>query len=592
MTQDQQSTDPGAGTIPDRNQPSLEELYADVGGLPEHSVSLMARAGGGRVLEVDGHLFYTSSDWIVGVGYPREGAYDAQAFSKALQTVLERTGATRCHTLTPTPLPGHENDVVKRDVYYLLDTARPVPSRMRNVARRAAERLRLEVGTAFTSGHRRLWAEFLARVSMDDNVQALYARVEDMLATPDCEIELLNAWTEEGELAACLVVDTFMPRFDTYVLGAHSKKVPAPHASDALFALMIERAGQRKKPWLHLGLGVGPGIARFKKKWGGFPAFPYVESRWHEARKKTSVNVILHSIEASLDTSMDERARRDHDYAQRPYRMLWKVEKNGRTSWVGGTAHFFCKSFERSFKKLFRRVDTVLFEGHLDEASLEKVALAGKTPPDAGACLYDLLTPEERAHLARVVRGPEGPLWRLLNVEAEKKADVDWYLRRTRHWYAFFALWCAFLERNGWRYSVDLEAWRVAHGMGLRVLAMEDLDEQLEALRSVPVERAVNYLRNCGRWPSLLRRNARSFLAGDLMGLTGTSTEFPTRTGHIIDRRDQRFRERMRPYLEAGNAIALVGSAHLVNLRSMLREDGFTVTPTGRGLFQRLFGHN
>ena len=42
-------------------------------------------------------------------------------------------------------------------------------------------------------------------------------------------------------------------------------------------------------------------------------------------------------------------------------------------SWLGGTAHFFCYSFETSFIRLFRKVDNVLFEGPLDEDALAAV---------------------------------------------------------------------------------------------------------------------------------------------------------------------------------------------------------------------------
>ena len=59
--------------------------------------------------------------------------------------------------------------------------------------------------------------------------------------------------------------------------------------------------------------------------------------------------------------------------------------------------------------------------------------------------------------------------------------------------------------------------------------------------------------------------------------MMGTSTEFPSRTEQIIDSRDQRFRERMRPWLERGNVAVFVGSAHMLNLRWMLKEDGFAV---------------
>ena len=54
--------------------------------------------------------------------------------------------------------------------------------------------------------------------------------------------------------------------------------------------------------------------------------------------------------------------------------------------------------------------------------------------------------------------------------------------------------------------------------------------------------------------------------------MLGTSTEFPSRTEQIIDGRNQRFRERMRPFLEEGRAAVFVGSAHMLQLRDMLAE--------------------
>ncbi len=562
--------------VPDRENDRAGAALA-VQGVPEHSVSLMTRASGGRAFRVGRYLFYTAGSWLIAVGYPLSGEADPAAFDEAIRRAVAETGASDCRLVAPS-LPARLADrLTLEDVCYVRATARPIPARLRTIAERAARTLRLEAGSDFTPAHRRLWGEFTGRTPMAPDVQALYARVEELAAAPDCEIRFLNAWTPDGRLAACLVVDEAMPGFDTYLLGARALEKPVPHASDALFLLMLDRAKERGKPFLHLGRGVSQGIARFKRKWGGTPAFPYLEARWREEGKSSSVNVILSSMAADFEDGATQRERWEHDLAQRPFRMLWRLEKKGRVSWLGGTAHFFCKSFETSFRQIFRQVDTVLFEGHLDDASLERVNQAGRCPPGPGACLFDLLTEKERLRLERVVRGPEGPLWRFLNLEADRKADVRWHLRRTQHWYAFFALWCAFLERKGWRYSVDLEAWRLAHSMGRRVLAMEDIEEQLAALRAVPVERVVNHLRSCGRWDRYLRSNARAYLSGDLMGLMGTSTEFPTRTGLIISRRDQRFRERMLPYLEEGRAIALVGSAHLLNLRRMLEEDGFTV---------------
>jgi uncharacterized protein YbaP (TraB family) len=59
--------------------------------------------------------------------------------------------------------------------------------------------------------------------------------------------------------------------------------------------------------------------------------------------------------------------------------------------------------------------------------------------------------------------------------------------------------------------------------------------------------------------------------------LFGTSVEFPTRTEMVIHRRDIRFVDRMRPFIEEGRCAVFVGSAHMINLRGMLAEEGFSV---------------
>lgn len=547
--------------------------------IPEHSVSLMCVAAHGTAFQVGDYLFVSEGRWLAAIGYPLQGGYSARTFEAAIRTAMRHSGAQRCDAVAPRLPASLLPHMQENDRYLVIAADAPVPASLRGPLRKAEARLRLEEGQDFTPAHRRLWGEFLGRTSLPPHVRALYSRTEALLADESTDVRLLNAWDGE-RLAACLVMDVAPGRFDTYLLGAHSREYYVPHASDALFAFMLARARQRGKRLVHLGLGVNEGISRFKRKWGGRPALRYQRATWEEQDNDAARLIIRHLQTTGSD---DARLELEHADAQRPFRMLWEVRRDDKISWIGGTAHFFRYSFETAFRHLFKKVDTVIFEGHLDEDSLDAVSRLGKRPPDPGTCLFDLMTEAEVRELERIVRGPEGPFWRLLNAEYANKADVRWHLRRTRPWFAFFSLWTAYLERMGWRYSVDLEAWRVAHRLGKRVLAMEDIEEQVAALESVPPERAVRHFRTCRQWPAYLRANARAYLAGDLEGMMGTSTEFPTRTGIVISERDQRFRERMRPYLERGRCCVLVGSAHMLNLRGMLVEDGFSVRPVRQG---------
>ena len=572
--------------------------------VPEHSLPLMTALSQGEPFCIGPYFFLAAEDWLMAVAYPLEGRYDHETFKAALEEALRRTTATACWAIGPTLPERLGQHVVDRDRYYVLSARAKPPARLRGPLKKAAEVLTVTEGTVFTPEHRRLWAEFLGRIQrgeaapMAPHVAALYARTPEALAEAGGGLRLLDARDGEGRLAACLLVDYAPRNFVSYVLGAHSRAHPVPHASDLLFAAMLQRAQAAGKRFVHLGLGVNEGILRFKRKWGARASFPYVMAEWTEAARPTTGtgglpaepggNVVQDVALAFLRAPAERPRIIEERRSRRPFAMLWEVEKAGRTSWVGGTAHFFCHSFEPSFRRLFRKVDHVLFEGPLDEDFMADVDRAGRTPLPGARPILELLDEADIRRLERVVHGPRGALARSFGLEHERKVDVRWLLANARPWCAFFSLWTAFLERQGWRESVDMEAWRVAHAMGKNVVGMESLEEQLDSLGSLPPERVVRFFRACGGWKALSRRNMRAYLAGDLEGMMGSSAEFPTRTEYVISRRDQRFRERMRPYLEEGRCAVFVGSAHMVNLRHMLAEDGFTVRQAPFGLMPRL----
>ena len=335
------------------------------------------------------------------------------------------------------------------------------------------------------------------------------------------------------------MLDYSTPAFVSYIVGARSRSHPVPHAGDALFAVMLEKARAAGCDFVQLGLGVNEGITRFKRKWGGTPQLSYVMAQWQERPRADVHKVVLDELMQALversDEGLSKRQILDRLPDQRPFAMLWELEKQGRRSWICGTAHFFCYSFADSFRRLFRKVDTVIFEGPLDAESLAQVEACGKSPDPGAVPLDSLMTEAEIRRLERVVCGVRGPVARFLNMEWEDAPDVRERLHTTRHWYAFFSLWTAFLERQGWRDSVDLEAWHLARDMGKTVLGMETMEEQLHSLEVVPVPRVLDFFRHCGQWRSYMKRNIYHYLRGELEPMMGTSTEFPTRTQQVID---------------------------------------------------------
>ncbi len=600
-TQERSETD----NMKKTEQEELFQKLIDCARIPEHSPGLMRAMSQGTPFCIGEYFFIHDDDWLMAIAYPLHGTYSHEDFEEALQEAIEQCGeqTLQCYAVAPDLPERLQENIIDRDRFYVLSANAPIPARLRSPVRKAAEVLRVEESTTFTPAHRRLWAEFMGRAdrgemaSLAPHVRELYARTPEALAqtAESGYLRFLNAWDSEGHLVACLLLDYAPKNFVAYILGAHSRVHYVPHAADLLFASMIERAQAAGKRFIHLGLGVNDGILRFKKKWGAVPSLPYVMAEWQEEAENDEQS-IAHDFALALlrSSTLTKRQILAMQPEQRPFAMFYEVEKNGKISWLCGTAHFFRYSFEHSFRKLFRSVDHVIFEGPLDDKFMADVDKNGKDLEPGFTPLIEQLTEAEIQKLERVVRGPEGKWARLGGLEAKKKADVREILSTMRPWCAFFTLWTAFLERLEWKCSVDMEAWRIARDMGKNVIGMENLEEQLASLNSVPVERVLTYFRNCHEWKLYQRRNLKAYLAGDLEGMMGSSAEFPTRTGTIISVRDQRFRERMRPYLEEGRTAVFVGAAHLMNLRWMLAEDGFTLRRCLPTMAHRLkaFFHN
>ena len=337
---------------------------------------------------------------------------------------------------------------------------------------------------------------------------------------------------------------------------------------------MLEAARREGKGYIHLGLGVNEGIRRFKEKWGGRPALPYVMAGWREGGVSGSsreamegfVRLILQS-----PSGLSKRQIFESLPQQRPFAMLWELTKGGGGP-RGSAARPISSAVPLKWPSAISSSGwTPCFSrGRSTRRRSTRWSRWAKRPDGRHPPLTEVLSEAEIRRLERVVRGPTGRLARLLNAAVPHPADVRGLLADTRHWYAFFSLWAAYLERRGWSQSVDLCAWNTAMDMGKTVIGMESLEEQVASLEAIPLSRVVSFLRDCGDWNAYMRRNMRAYLSGSLNRMLGTTTEFPPRTTRIIDGRNQRFRERMRPFIEEGRTAVFVGSAHMLQLREML----------------------
>jgi len=266
---------------------------------------------------------------------------------------------------------------------------------------------------------------------------------------------------------------------------------------------------------------------------------------------------------------------------ERELKTIWKIEKDGRRGYMAGTAHFSPFRYRRSLQRLMRKVQIVLFEGPLDGQSMKRVVELGSAG-EGSIALYERLDSRTITQIKKctgMTSSGSNPLPLFFPLSAKESDPLYVHFQKFRPWLAFLNLWTQHLKERGWKYSVDLEAFEIAGRMRKEIHSLETIDEQVEALEGVPFERFVTFLKKIDLWDEHTKRHVQSYQNGGLEEIMSGTSEFPTRCPSIIENRDPRFYERMKPYLEKAETVAFIGTAHIPGLKKLFLRDGYKVDP-------------
>lgn len=263
--------------------------------VPEHIPGLMTAISRATPFRLDDYLGWAKDDWVIFIGYPLGQAFSAARCEQLVARAREIYRPAYLWFIGPEIPPALARDCRTRqsDHYLRLELAHTqIKASLQREVNRAAQLLRIETTRAWTKEHQALTDELMRREKLPPLIAELYRAMPQYIA--QCETaRVLNARDARGALTAFFVVELAAVQFDTYMLGCYSKANYVPHASDVLFARMIEDARARGKPFLNLGLGVNEGITRFKTKWGGAPYLPYEFCECFYGTKPTSLLDLL-----------------------------------------------------------------------------------------------------------------------------------------------------------------------------------------------------------------------------------------------------------------------------------------------------------
>lgn len=251
--------------------------------IPEHLPNYLEAFSDSRVHLHDEHLCLPRQDFLTFVGYPLTPG--AQGTSEAYESACRRFAPETVAVIAPKIwLPVDSYESLGLDRYYRLQLpAGPPSAEVAYMVRRAERECAVKMG-AYGREHGRLVKEFVTTHRLTRAQKAFYKRLPDYLKRSETA-RLLEA-RKGKSLAAFSVLDIGSAVYAFYLFNFRSLRTRVPGASDLLFREMIRLAESEGKKAINLGLGIHPGVCRFKEKWGGQPFISYASAL---VRRRSSV---------------------------------------------------------------------------------------------------------------------------------------------------------------------------------------------------------------------------------------------------------------------------------------------------------------
>ena len=170
-----------------------EQYVREKAYLPEHIVPLMTALSQAEPFLREGHLFFVKEDGMIFIGYPLEGEFREEIFTRLLEEGRKEFHPATTWFIAPRTPETLRARVRERetDDYYRLDLPLlRVKRSLEREAEKAGQVLRVEKNRAWSREHAALTQEFLEKEKLNPRVRELYLRMDRVLAHSETSLVL------------------------------------------------------------------------------------------------------------------------------------------------------------------------------------------------------------------------------------------------------------------------------------------------------------------------------------------------------------------------------------------------------------------
>jgi len=256
------------------NEKELQFVYQHAY-LPEHLPDYVEAISGASPYLLDDYICFAQRNHLIFNGYSfiNKTSDVASAYESACQRFRPNTAAIIAPEIW---LPDGTYEAQPKDSYYRLDLPMDTPNpEVAYMVRRASRELRVTQGS-FGKEHQKLVNNFLSTHELTLQQKNVFKKIAHYLKRSETA-RLLEARKDKA-LVALTIVEMGSASYAFYLFSFRSDRANIPGASDLLFHEMVKLACSEGKSAINLGLGINPGIRRFKEKWGGIQFLPYASA--------------------------------------------------------------------------------------------------------------------------------------------------------------------------------------------------------------------------------------------------------------------------------------------------------------------------
>ena len=254
--------------------------------VPEHIPQYVTPISQAEPYLFGDYLVYAKKGHFILVGYPLKEAFEEKRLGSALEDAVQCLKPVSVSLIAPAIPPAlQQGSHPPTDHYYRLDLSTlSISQKSRNMLRRAGRALSVRKNPHYAQEHKRIVEEFLTSHSADEATRFIFQRIDAYLSSSKTA-SIFEARTGDGDLVAFDIAE-FMPRdYAMYMFNFRSQARYVPGASDLLISAVMQQAITEGKKYVNLGLGISPGVAFFKEKWGGTAFLPHCFCLYHPPRK-------------------------------------------------------------------------------------------------------------------------------------------------------------------------------------------------------------------------------------------------------------------------------------------------------------------